>query len=501
MEGPNPSPNVPELCNSIANEKKILEMSISKIRKETAIACNTKPAAMFSYYMDVIPLPAMFLTGFSQNAIAGIVCLCCPGIFNALQGLGNGGGTDPGVSASMNAAFYGSFTVFGYFGGLVFNMIGTKIPMMFGGLCYCFYVFSIYLWNVDSKFAPVAITASGILGFGAALMWTAQGAMTLSYSTEDKKGQFTAIFWILFNFGGVIGGIITFFINDAGNQADGINAATYFTFCGIMLVGVVVAFVFVVHPSRVIKANGEMVKFEKSISPWNEIKSVCKLVTNKYMLLLSPLMLQSNWFYTYAFGAVNGNLFDAETRGLNSAIYWGMQMIGSYIVGILFLDTKMMGRRKRAMVGLLLVSTINMIQWSYAAWYRFVKGYDKGTQPNPLINYHDGTEYWVPACLYMCMGLSDAIVQTYAYWILGAIANSTAVLARYAGYYKGIQSFGACIAWLIEYAGALYKWQLVICMTWAVIFPAPTWIVATMVRDHGTEEDDETRDRSVIKCP
>jgi len=40
------------------------------------------------------------------------------------------------------------------------------------------------------------------------------------------------------------------------------------------------------------------------------------------MLLLTPLIIQSNWFYTYEFGGINGLLFDAPTRGLNSALFW-----------------------------------------------------------------------------------------------------------------------------------------------------------------------------------
>ncbi|KNC74049.1 hypothetical protein SARC_13393, partial [Sphaeroforma arctica JP610] len=316
-----------------------------------AEADNTNVSAAFARKLD-FPLPEIFLTGFTQNIVAGLVCFCCPGMFNAMQGLGNAGGSDPAVSAAMNAALYGAFTVFGYFGGLLFNLLGNKLLMVLGGLTYCFYAISVYLWGEDESFAAMAITASAILGVGAGCLWTAQGAMTLSYSTEDKKGLFTAIFWIIFNLGGVTGGLITFFMNMGSDGAAGVNAATYFMFCGLMILGAVVALVLVVHPSKVIKADGQLVVFDKAASPVEEIKSVLKLFTNKYMLLLTPLIIQSNWFYTYEFGGINGNLFDAETRGLNSAIYWGMQMIGAYVVGALFLDAAFMGRRKRAMYGL-----------------------------------------------------------------------------------------------------------------------------------------------------
>jgi hypothetical protein len=52
------------------------------------------------------------------------------------------------------------------------------------------------------------------------------------------------------------------------------------------------------------------------------------------------------------------------------------------------------------------------------------------------------------------------MLQTYAYWLMGAIANSPAVLARYAGYYKGIQSLGAAISWILDASGMMFRWQV-----------------------------------------
>lgn len=44
------------------------------------------------------PDNVMFLRkGFNQNIVAGIVAFAGPGLFNAMQGLGNAGGSDPSV--------------------------------------------------------------------------------------------------------------------------------------------------------------------------------------------------------------------------------------------------------------------------------------------------------------------------------------------------------------------------------------------------------------------
>ena len=40
--------------------------------------------------------------GFNQNIVAGIVAFTGPGLFNAMQGLGNAGGSDPTVRKYYN---------------------------------------------------------------------------------------------------------------------------------------------------------------------------------------------------------------------------------------------------------------------------------------------------------------------------------------------------------------------------------------------------------------
>ena len=52
---------------------------------------------------------------------------------------------------------------------------------------------------------PFNIASGAILGIGAGFLWTAQGSLMLAYPTEDNKGKFIAIFWSIFNLGGVVG--------------------------------------------------------------------------------------------------------------------------------------------------------------------------------------------------------------------------------------------------------------------------------------------------------
>jgi hypothetical protein len=41
-------------------------------------------------------------------------------------------------------------------------------------------------------------------------LWTAQGAVMMGYPNEHEKGRYISIFWVIFNLGGVIGGLVGF---------------------------------------------------------------------------------------------------------------------------------------------------------------------------------------------------------------------------------------------------------------------------------------------------
>lgn len=64
------------------------------------------------------------IKGFYYNPVVqvwllGFVCFMCPGLFNALNGLGGGGQLDPTTSANANSALYSTFAFFAFFAGYV----------------------------------------------------------------------------------------------------------------------------------------------------------------------------------------------------------------------------------------------------------------------------------------------------------------------------------------------------------------------------------------------
>ena len=63
--------------------------------------------------------------------------------------------------------------------------------------------------NMHPNAGPFVIAAGVIVGICAGLLWTAQGSLMLAYPTEGEKGKFIAIFWSIFNLGGVVGAAVS----------------------------------------------------------------------------------------------------------------------------------------------------------------------------------------------------------------------------------------------------------------------------------------------------
>lgn len=143
-----------------------------------------------------------------QLFMVSIVCFLCPGMFNALQGIGGGGQIDPSANSDANTALYSTFAVVGFFAGTFANRLGLRLTLSLGGIGYCIYgaSFLSYSHNQNKGFV---IFAGAFLGVCAGLLWTAQGSIMMSYPPEASKGRYISWFWIIFNAGGVIGSLVS----------------------------------------------------------------------------------------------------------------------------------------------------------------------------------------------------------------------------------------------------------------------------------------------------
>lgn len=142
-----------------------------------------------------------------QLVLVSFVCFLCPGMFNAVSGLGGGGQVDAGDVSDANTALYSTFAVVGFFAGSIANWIGLRLTLSIGGFGYFLYVAALLSYNHNQN-VGFLIFAGALLGVCGGLLWCAQGAVMMSYPNEKEKGKFISTFWVIFNLGGVIGSLV-----------------------------------------------------------------------------------------------------------------------------------------------------------------------------------------------------------------------------------------------------------------------------------------------------
>ncbi|XP_057964685.1 UNC93-like protein 1 isoform X1 [Malania oleifera] len=421
-----------------------------------------------------------------QVTLIGLVCFCCPGMYNALSGMGGGGQADPTAANNANTALYTTFAVFGILGGGLYNLFGPHLTLFFGCSTYILYAGSFLYYN-HHRHQAFAVVSGGVLGVGAGLLWAAQGAIMTSYPPPNRKGTYISLFWCIFNMGGVVGGLIPFVLNyHRAAAAASVNDATYIAFMCFMSAGTLLSLA-ILPPRLVVRDDGTRCTTVTYSSGSTEALEILRLFLNWKMLLMIPASWASNFFYTYQFNNVNRLLFNLRTRGLNNVFYWGAQLLGSVGIGYA-LDFSFKSRRMRGLFGIAIVGVLGTAIWG-GGLANQVK--HSAANPTEKLDFKDsGARFAGPFVLYFSFGLLDAMFQSTIYWVIGALADNSETLSRYSGFYRGVQSAGAAVAWQVDKHKVPLLTQLVV--NWSLTtlsYPLLALLVMLAVKDE--KETDE----------
>ncbi|KAF8480765.1 MFS general substrate transporter [Russula ochroleuca] len=435
---------------------------------------SSSPALIDSPNIHLRPagLKGVFYYPYTQVVLLGFVCFSCPGLFNALNGLGAGGQVDTTTSANANSTLYATFAVAAFFAGSINNVLGPRMTLFLGSSGYAIYIGSYLVVNIHQNAGGFVIAAGAILGFCAGLLWTAQGSLMLAYPTEDQKGKSIGIFWSIFNLGGVVGAAVSLVSN-----------GTYIGFMILTGMGSLIP-LFMADPDKMIRTDGTKVTTPHQPSWKTEIYGLyVALRTDPLIVLLFPMFFASNWFYTWQFNDYNAALFNIRARSLNNLVYWNSQIIGSVSIGLL-LDQHQFRRRARAFAAWSILLVFVLIVHIWAFFYQ--RTYTRQSIPpyaSKMDIYDKG--YAGHIFLYIFCGLLDSMWQTTAYWMMGAMSNDPARLAYFAGFYKSIQSAGAAGVWRADAMKVPY--MNLFLSTWALlvaglVFSLP--MIHLRVKDH-----------------
>ncbi|KIW55631.1 hypothetical protein PV05_04362 [Exophiala xenobiotica] len=465
--------------------------SASETQAPEIMGAETRPhgkAWMYkSFKLGPITIPA-YATPQFQIVFVALVCFLCPGMFNAVNGLGAAGQVNAHDINNANTAVYATFSVVGFFAGTIANKIGLRLTLGIGGFGYCLYIASILCYNHTLN-AGFLIFAGSLLGVCAGLLWTAQGSVMMSYPPEKSKGTYIAVFWGIFNLGAVIGGLVPLG-QSIHNKSNSVGDGTYIAFIVLMAAGFVLAG-FLCDPRLVERSDGSRVIMMKNPTWKSELKGLWQsLFSDWYIILLFPMFFASNWFYTYHFQDVNLPKFNIRTRALNSVLYYLSQIIGSIIFGIA-LDNTRFSRSTRARGVMVVLFVLTFVIWG--GGYDFQKQYNRTETTADDYVKIDWTDkaYIGPMFLFMFYGAYDSVWQTTTYWLMGSLTNNGRKLANFAGFYKGIQSAGGAISPQLDANKVAFMTQFAVnwgLLAGSLLIAAP--VIWTRVKDTTDLEED-----------
>jgi len=419
----------------------------------------------------------------TQVVLVGLTCFGTVGMFSSVTNLGAGGLKNVPLSDTANGVLYGMFAITGLISGGINNLLGPRLTLFIGTLGYALYVGALWCYQTQGT-GWFLILAGAILGFTAALLWSAQGSIMMSYPLEKDKGKAFGIFWAIFQFGALIGALIALAINIRSGQLSAVTTSTYIAFLVIIFLGIASAFL-VLPPNRVVRPDGTLVKLQAYSSLRDELKGFIERFKDWRMLALAPMFFASNYFYAYQ-GAVNATYFNGRTRALNATLEGAGAIVGALLIGFLVLDGKWLSRRSRGFLGLGIVTVITIIVWAVGLSWQLT------FTRNSVVHLIDYTEpaYKGKGALYFFYYFGDACYQALAYWIMSALTNDPFTLARFAGMYKALQSAGAAGSFGMDAVSTpLLNEHLASWLMMLVSFPLAGIVVYTIKETNYNDEE------------
>ncbi|RAL62467.1 hypothetical protein DID88_005033 [Monilinia fructigena] len=417
-------------------------------------------------------------------------------MFNALNGLGGAGLVAPGPANESNIALYACFSVVGFFAGFIVNVFGPKSSLFVGGISYFVYAGSFLAYkHIENR--GFLIFGGALLGVCAGPFWAAQGAMLISYPSNEQKGRSTAWFWAIFNSGAAIGSLVTLCQELQIGVSNVASDNTYTTIIALMFAGTALSLC-LCQPKNVKREDGSPVHIVVTVGKdWqDEIRNFCKVICRDYFIIqLFPMFLTSNWCYPYQFNTFNLSTFNIRSRALNNFLYWLAEILGALVVGHT-LDNDRLRRSNRAkglVTGLVLL-TFGVWTGGYI-WQKGNYHQADGVAEDQKLDFQ-GANYLEPMFLYMAYGIFNAIWQNCIYWILGKFTSDTRTASIYIGFYKGIQSAGGAISYRINNSNLSAMNELLICwilLAISLVIAAP--VIIYKIRDEADGEemvDEET---------
>jgi len=373
------------------------------------------------------------------------------------------------LGSNINLTLYGVFAFSCFVAPAITARLGCKKTMFCGILGYAALVVSglIYFEAGGTKENPgsfalqaVPIIGGALLGFGAAILWTAQGQLILEYTTEENRGYYFGIFWAFFQAAALLGGVLALVYFNQQTSGGGGNSVLYIVFLVLIVVGAMG--VFVLQNPQAVSEQAEKAIADAEVvhaTPLQDFKDTCAMFATKRMLCLGLLFFYTGFNQPYQLNTF-GRYFNKSSMAIEQIVFYALEVIAGLVFGIFLDNATADKRRARAILSLAMLAVITLLGYVFA----YLHEHDHVDYPavstntslpmdagngsvEPLEPFKSG--FWGPTFAMACWGLSDAMAQTYSYWLLGSLYVDGKSKAAAVSFYKMTQSIGWCIGFAL----------------------------------------------------
>ncbi|KAM3492557.1 hypothetical protein MY3957_004218 [Beauveria namnaoensis] len=369
--------------------------------------------------------------------VIGAVGFLAPGLWNAMNALGAGGGQEPFLVNAANALVFALMGFLSVFGGPIANRIGFAWTLFLGAIGYPVYSAGLY---TNNRFGNVWLVLLGaaLCGISAGLFWAAEGAVALGYPEASKRGRYLNI-WLWFRTGGpLVGGLIVLILNNnaAAKRKGSVDPKTYLIFVALQCVAAPIALL-LTRPEKVQRGDGTQVIVDAERSVGYEFKSLWNLCKRRDIVLLLPI------FWAAYFNQYSGNFqtyyFGVRARALIGFVSNFSTLFSSQVMSM-FLDWRRFPVKRRLDISFWYIVVCHVTAWIYAWVIQ-----EKYTANPPALDWADAgfAEGFFVLVLWEW---SRQSLQTWMYYFIATKSDSISELSRLSGILRGQESFAQAVS-------------------------------------------------------
>jgi len=262
---------------------------------------------------------------------------------------------------------------------------------------------------------PIIYAASVIIGFGAAILWVAQGAFITKCSDKSTLGRNNGIFWGIFQLSGILGNLSAFWIFKNKESSE---------FLFSVLLGCSIAGFIVLLLLRAIKTKADFLTLADPKTRGASIlelirKSFGLMVSRKDMLLMLMIMFYSGFELSY-FSGEFPLLMEKNLIGAVMSVFGASEVVGGVLLGKL---SDVVGRK-------------SMMVFAYFS-------YCSGLFLSWIIKIHPH-RMWLAFIAAIGLGLGDSTFNTQIYASLGTLFPGDETVAAFT-VFQFVQNVGSAV--------------------------------------------------------